>query len=63
MTSSISTLMSLCEKADNDIRACLNTLQVLYDSVLIIYPSHWSIKISMYIVKSNVQILGDHIEC
>ena len=29
MISSISTLMALCEKADNDIRACLNTLQVL----------------------------------
>ena len=28
MVSSISTLMALCEKADNDIRACLNTLQV-----------------------------------
>ena len=28
MSSSISTLMALCEKADNDIRACLNTLQV-----------------------------------
>lgn len=28
MISSISTLMALCEKADNDIRACLNTLQV-----------------------------------
>ena len=29
MVSSISTLMALCEKADSDIRACLNTLQVI----------------------------------
>lgn len=28
MISSISTLMALCEKAENDIRTCLNTLQV-----------------------------------
>lgn len=37
MVSSISTLMALCEKADNDIRACLNTLQVPIPLVLIKY--------------------------
>ena len=28
LRSDLSTLLALCEKADNDIRSCLNTLQV-----------------------------------
>ncbi len=28
MKSDMSTLMALCEKADNDVRACLNSMQV-----------------------------------
>ena len=28
MSAAMSTMMALCEKSDNDIRSCLNTLQV-----------------------------------
>ena len=28
MRADMPTLMALCEKADNDVRACLNTVQV-----------------------------------
>jgi len=33
----LTTLLALCEKADNDIRSCLNTLQVLCSHFLLVY--------------------------
>ena len=33
MKADMSTLIGLCEKADNDVRACLNSLQVRWSLV------------------------------
>jgi len=33
----LTTLLALCEKADNDIRSCLNTLQVFLFYFLIVF--------------------------
>lgn len=50
MKADTGTLMSLCEKTDNDIRSCINTLQVSGETslcflsssvVCIIIPSHY----------------------
>ena len=38
MSAAMSTMMALCEKSDNDIRSCLNTLQVgiVYEYKLVV---------------------------
>ena len=35
MTAAMSTLMALCEKTSNDIRSCLNTLQVFTNTSIL----------------------------
>lgn len=37
MRADTGTLMSLCEKTDNDIRACINTLQVDGETCFVLF--------------------------
>lgn len=56
MKTDTGTLMSLCEKTDNDIRACINTLQVTEEASLSLEPFSCTgcICITLYVLVFTV---------
>ena len=56
LKASMSTLMALCEKADNDVRTCLNSVQV----TVALCKASLQILVVVNIAVYGTQAQGDH---